>query len=95
MWTLTTGAFGGVGLAPVPWPPDSAVLMRAAASSAVAASAVPNPDPSFRPPLCRNTVLLVSAFSTCAGVSVGNCDLISAAMPATTALAALVVRSLV
>ena len=47
------------------------------------------PGPVFRPPLCRNTVLLVSAFSTCTGVSVGNCDLISAAMPATTALAAL------
>jgi hypothetical protein len=35
-------------------------------------------------------VLVVSARVTCAGVSAGNCARISAAMPATSALAALV-----
>ena len=55
---------------------------------------MPNPDPSARPPWGWNTVLLVSALCTCAGVSVGNWARISAATPATTALAAVVLLKL-
>ena len=65
-------------------------LIFAAAVSAAAASTVPNPDPVRRPPLGWNPVLLVSAVPTCAGVSVGNWARISAATPATAALAAVV-----
>jgi hypothetical protein len=52
------------------------------------------PDPFSLPPFGRKTVLWVSALVTWAGVSVGNCALIRAAIPATTALAALVLWSM-
>jgi hypothetical protein len=68
-------------------------LIWAAWSIAAWASAVPKPDPSFWPPGGRKTVLWVSALVTWAGLNVGNCARISAAMPATTALAALVLCS--
>ena len=67
--------------------------MPAAAMSALAASTVPKPEPLARPPGGWNTVLVVSARVTCAGVSVGNWAWMSAAMPATIALAALVLLS--
>ena len=94
--TLTTGAVGGVGLPADPGDAElvGVALIVAAASRAAAASAVPAPDPSFCPPGWWNAVLLVRACSTWAGVSVGNCDRMRAAMPATTALAALVLFSL-
>jgi hypothetical protein len=93
--TLTFGAAGGVGLAAEPGDaePAGVALILAAASSAAAASAVPTPEPSFWPPLGRKTVPLVRACLTWTGVSVGNWDRIRAAMPATTALAALVLFS--
>ena len=90
---MTLGAAGGVGAA-ADAVDDSEALIFAAAASAAAASTVPNPDPSSRPPLGWNAVLLVSALSTCAGVIVGNWARISAATPATTALAAVVLFSL-
>ena len=64
--------------------------MRAAAASAAAASTVPAPDPVCCPPRGRKTVLSVSALVTCAGLIAGNCARMRATMPATTALAALV-----
>ncbi len=93
--TLTFGAAGGVGFTAEPGDAElvGVALILAAASKAAAASAVPTPEPSFWPPLGWNTVPLVRACSTWAGVSVGNCDRIRAAMPATTALAALVLFS--
>ena len=88
----TDGAAGSVrGTAPAPARGGTGFAITAAAFSAAAASAVPCPEPSARPPGGRNTVLLVRARLTWAGVSSGYCDLISAAMPATTALAAAVV----
>src|ERR1035438_7921896 len=90
----TTGDDGATTAPPPPEWPGTAALMWAAASSAAWASAVPWPDPSFMPPGGRKTVLWVSALVTWAGLSVGNCARISAAMPATTALAALVLCSM-
>src|ERR1017187_3235193 len=90
----TTGDDGATTAPPEPEWAGTAALMWAAARSAAWASAVPWPDPFFRPPGGRNTVLWVSALVTWAGLSVGNCALISAAMPATTALAALVLCSM-
>jgi hypothetical protein len=88
---------GGVGGA---WPalPEAADLgtlsaMPAAAVSALAASTVPKPEPSARPPGRWYTVLEVIAWVICAGVSVGNWAWMSATMPATIALAALVLLS--
>jgi len=86
---------GGLGAA---WPepvleaaePGTASVMAAAATRALAASTVPYPEPTARPPCRRYTVLEVIAWVTCAGVSWGNCARMSAAMPATIALAALV-----
>src|ERR1700722_4333413 len=86
----TGGDDGAATAPPDPEPFGTAALILAAASSAAWASAVPWPDPSFRPPGGRKTVLWVSALVTWAGVSVGNWALINAAIPATTALAALV-----
>jgi len=68
----------------------TASTMRAAAASALAASTVPAPDPSCWPPGCWKRALSVSALVTCAGLSAGNCARMSAATPATTALAAAV-----
>ncbi len=72
---------------------DTVSAMAAAAVSAVVASTVPKPEPSARPPGGWYTVLVVSALVTCAGFSVGNWARMSATMPATTALAALVLLS--
>jgi hypothetical protein len=68
----------------------TASTIRAAAASAPAASTVPAPDPVRWPPRGRKTVLRVSALVTCAGLSEGNCARMRATMPATTALAAVV-----
>src|SRR3984957_9758497 len=93
--TWTFGAAGGVGFTAEPGDaePVGVALILAAASKAPAPSAVPAPEPVFWPPLGRKAVPLVRACSTWAGVRVGNCDRIWAAMPATTALAALVLFS--
>src|SRR3984957_20795262 len=93
--TVTFGAAGGVGFTAEPGDaePVGGALILAAASKAAAASAVPTPEPSFWPPLGWNTVPLVRACSTWAGVNVGTCDRIRAAVPAPTALAALVLFS--
>jgi hypothetical protein len=74
--------------------PEAAVLgtasaMPAAFVSALAASTLPKPEPARRPP-CRYTVPVVSARVTWAGVRSGNWARMSATMPATIALAALV-----
>ena len=90
---MTLGGAGGVGLAAEAFE-DSVELIFAAAVSAAAASTVPNPDPVRWPPLEWNPVLVISAFFTCAGLMAGNCALISAATPATTALAAKVLFTL-
>src|SRR5439155_19172199 len=86
----TPGGLGG-------WAPGDAAaddpvasVMAAAAASAFAASTVPAPDPLFWPPGRRKTVLSVTVLVTCAGLSAGNCLRMRATMPATTALAALV-----
>ena len=87
----TEGAAGnGRETAPAPAWGGTGFAIFAAAFSAASASTVPWPEP-FRPPGRRNTVLLVRAWLTCAGDRSGYCDLISAAMPVTTALAAAVV----
>ncbi len=62
----------------------------AAAVSARPASAVPEPEPLPVLPPGWNTVPLSSASVTWAGVRLGNWDSIRAAIPATMALAALV-----
>ncbi len=56
--------------------------MAAALVSAWAASTLPEPEPSRRPPR-PYTVLAVSARVTWAGVRSGNCERMSATIPAT------------
>src|SRR5450759_5852612 len=72
----TTGDDGATTAPPEPEWAGTAALMWAAARSAAWASAVPWPDPFFRPPGGRKNVLWVSALVTWAGLSVGNCALI-------------------
>jgi hypothetical protein len=86
------GGEGGDAAAPEAAALGTASAMRAAAVSALAASTVPKPEPWRRPP-CRYTVLTVSARVTWAGVRSRNWARMSAAMPATIALAALVLLS--
>jgi len=83
------GVEGGDGAAPEAAVLDTASWMAAALVSALAASTLPEPEPSRRPPR-PYTVLAVSARVTWAGVRSGNCARMSATMPATIALAALV-----
>src|ERR1035441_4633677 len=90
----TTGDDGATPAPPAPEWSGTAALIWARAGRAAWASEVRWPDPFFRPSGGRKTVLWVSALVTWAGLSVGNCALISAAMPATTALAALVLCSM-
>ena len=97
-WIGTLRTAGGLGGAWPEVPPEAAELdtasaMPAAAVRALAASTVPKPEPLARPSRGRNTVLAVSALVTCAGVSTGNWARMSAMMPATIALAALVLLS--
>jgi hypothetical protein len=66
------------------------VLSLAAAAIALAALTVPYPEPCARPPTGWKTVLLVIDLRICWTVISGYRDLISATMPETTALAALV-----
>jgi len=88
---------GGLGAAwpAVPEVADVGTLsaMPAAAMSALAASTVPKPEPMARPPGRWCSVPVVIAWVICAGVSVGNWAWMSATMPATIALAALVLLS--
>jgi hypothetical protein len=83
------GGVGGDWAAPEAAVWGTASAMAAAAVSALAASTLPKPEPSRRPP-CRNLVLVVSARVTWAGVRSGNWARMSATIPATIALAALV-----
>jgi hypothetical protein len=92
----TAGADGGawVATAPAEAAADgTASTSFDAAMRAAAASTVPEPEPSLLLPRGWNTVLVMSTCRTCAGVSFGNWALMSATMPATTALAALVLCS--
>ena len=65
----------------------------AAVVTARLASTVPKPDPLVIPPFRPKTVLSVIALRTCRAVRLGNSDRISAAIPATIALAAVVLLS--
>jgi len=88
----TAGADGGAcaaPLAPVAAAGTASTIFDAAMSAA-AASTVPYPEPSFLPPFGRYTVLVASTWRIRAELSFGNCALMRATMPATTALAALV-----
>jgi hypothetical protein len=86
------GVVGGDWAAAEAGVPATASAMADALVSALAASTLPEPEPSRRPPW-PNTVPAVSARVTWAGVRSGNCARMSATMPATIALAALVLLS--
>ncbi len=90
---LDTGAAaGGGGLdsgsAPALARAEGGAARAAAASMARPASTLPAPEPAAAPGAGLYTVLVVSAELTCAGVRPGYWARISAARPATIALAA-------
>ena len=89
--TWTFGAEGGVGLPAVPGDAElvGVALILAAASRAEAASAVPNPEPSVRPSCGAHGAAGQGLLDLSRGER-GELQPDRAAMPATTALAALV-----